>query len=214
MWIILTLLIVIGLLVTGTDSNFVGQALIGGIIVLVIVLYIFWHKLAHGYWPPYDWTQVIMGITFSVFGVAFFIVQDWWPPYYGYLHSYWHAFIAIGGYFFVGIRDPEPQYLNLASDINNVEEQLETGGGNSIANAVGTSLNRGLEFLLPVVVPKWKREEIRKKRIFSGKGIIGSEHQYQDNSSIVGGIFSPMARVNYVLSSGNNDGGDFDNKNS
>ena len=116
-WIILAVVVVVGLLVTGTSSTFFSQAIIGGTTFVVVVVYVLWHRFAHGYWPKYDWIQLSLGILLGMFGVCFFIVQDWWPPYYGYLHSYWHTFVFIASYFLAGVRDPRPQTLNLDAAI-------------------------------------------------------------------------------------------------
>jgi hypothetical protein len=105
-WFIFVAFIAIGLLVVGTDSSFISQAIIAGVSGALVVAYIVWHKWAHGYWPEYDMQQLVTGVCFLVLGICFFVVQEWWPPYYGYNHSYWHACDAIGIYFIIGIRPP------------------------------------------------------------------------------------------------------------
>jgi len=116
-WIILFSLVAIGLLVTGTRSNFMDQAIIGGVSGGCVIVYLLWYKGAHGEWPEYDMTQMVLGIGFLMLGVCFFVVQEWWPPYYGYNHSYWHVSVAIGVYFMIGIVEPADQRLNLDSRI-------------------------------------------------------------------------------------------------
>jgi hypothetical protein len=103
-WFLLTAMIAIGLLVAGTDSSFMNQVIIGGISGAIVVAYLLWHRHAHGYWPEYDLKQLVLGLGFLVLGICFFVVQEWWPPYYGYTHSYWHGCDAIGIYFMIGIR--------------------------------------------------------------------------------------------------------------
>jgi len=172
-WIIMTLVIVIGFLVTGTSSNFIGQAVIGAITIAVILVYIAWHRIAHGYWPEYDLVQVVLGVTFGTFGVSFFKVQDWWPPYYGYLHSYWHTFVAIGAYFFVGVRAPEPQYLNLEGKITDLMSSPPPE--DEFIRAVGGYLNRQLETYAPVLRPKWRK--------FSAKGPLPMPRPSKDDNN-------------------------------
>lgn len=109
-WFILVSIIAIGLLVTGTDSSFMNQVVIGLVSGAIVVCYLLWHRYAHGYWPEYDMQRLVLGLGFLVLGVCFFVVQEWWPPYYGYLHAYWHASTAMGVGFMVGIqpkRTPE-----------------------------------------------------------------------------------------------------------
>jgi len=116
-WILWLSLIIIGLLVTGTGSTFMGQAIIGGVSGIGVILYLCWYRAVHEYWPDYDMVQLTLAIGFLALGVCFFVVQDWWPPYYGYNHSYWHASIAVGVYFSIGILPPHSQLLNLDSRI-------------------------------------------------------------------------------------------------
>ena len=105
-WIIFLSMIIIGLLVTGTESNFMGQAVIGALAGLFVVAYLLWYRTVHGYWPEYDMLQLTLGLGFLVLGICFFVVQEWWPPYYWYNHSYWHSSIAVGVFFMVGIAPP------------------------------------------------------------------------------------------------------------
>lgn len=103
-WIILVSMVAIGLLVTGTSSSFMSQAVIAVVSGAVVVAYLLWYRYAHDYWPDYDMKQLVLGIGFLVLGVCFFVVQEWWPPYYGYVHAYWHAFTALGVGFMYGIK--------------------------------------------------------------------------------------------------------------
>jgi len=105
-WFLLVSFLAIGLLVTGTDSSFMNQAVIAAVSGAVVVAYLLWHNWAHGYFPEYDMKQLVLGIGFLVMGICFFVVQEWWPPYYGYNHAYWHACDGIGIYFMIGIRPP------------------------------------------------------------------------------------------------------------
>jgi hypothetical protein len=119
-WFLLMSIVAIGLLVTGTDSSFMNQAVIGGVSGLIVICYLIWFRAAHGYWPDYDLVQLVLGIGFLALGVCFFVVQEWWPPYYNYNHSYWHACIGVGVYFAIGILPPKEQTLNLDSRIVSV----------------------------------------------------------------------------------------------
>ena len=62
----------------------------------MVVCYLLWHRYAHEYWPEYDMKRLVLGIGFLALGVCFFVVQEWWPPFYGYVHAYWHVFTALG----------------------------------------------------------------------------------------------------------------------
>jgi hypothetical protein len=110
-WFLLISMVAIGLLVAGTDSSFMNQAIIGVCSAALVFAYIGWHRYAHGYWPEYDVKQLVAGLGFLALGVCFFTVQEWWPPYYGYNHSNWHASDAVGIAFMIGIRPPDSQLV-------------------------------------------------------------------------------------------------------
>jgi uncharacterized protein DUF3522 len=144
-WIILTMIIVIGLLVTGTNGTFMMQAIIGGSSLAFVAVYLLWHKWAHRYWPKYDIIQLVMGLSFSALAVAFFVVQDWYPPFYGYNHSYWHALGAIGIWFLTGIKEPADPALNLEARI-------------------AASVNAVIGSVIPWSVPKWQENYNQRKK--------------------------------------------------
>jgi hypothetical protein len=106
-WIIFICILAIGLLVTGTNSSFMSQAVIAGVSGLVVIFYRLWHRYAHEYWPEYDMKRLVLGIGFLALGVCFFVVQEWWPPFYGYVHAYWHVFTALGIGFMYDIQPEE-----------------------------------------------------------------------------------------------------------
>jgi hypothetical protein len=143
-WLILTAVVVIGLLVTGTSGNFMTQAAIGGSSLAFVVVYLVWHKFAHHYWPEYDLVQVVLGLGFSALAVSFFVEQEWYPPYYWYNHSYWHTLGAIGMWFLTGIKEPQDPALNLEA---------------RIASSVNALIGRAL----PFTVPKWQASYDAKK---------------------------------------------------
>ena len=156
-WIILSVVIVVGLLVTGTNSTFFSQSVIGGTTLIVVAAYVLWHRFAHGYWPEYDLVQLSLGITFNVFGLCFFIVQDWWPPYYGYLHSFWHVFVFIGSFFLAGVRPPRPQILNLDTAIGSTSMQA---AATSAMHRIAVAPNRVVQAMLPAALFKPRKLDI------------------------------------------------------
>lgn len=158
-WIIVTIVILIGILVTGTDSSLLSQAIIGGASLGIVVLYIAWHRRVHGYWPDYDIFQMILGIGFTALGVSFFIVQDWWPPYYGYMHSYWHGLVALGVAFFADLRRP-------TEDKDKDVSSLVT-----TAISVNTYIQRHAPF--SVLTPKWQGEKRRASPVPPPKTFLG-----------------------------------------
>lgn len=105
-WILWTMVVVIGILVTQTRATFVGQLVIAGGTLFCVAVYVIWHRISHGYWPEYDYTQLTLGTAFVLLGVACFVYQDRWPEGYGYLHSLWHVCGGIAAYFIIGIRPP------------------------------------------------------------------------------------------------------------
>lgn len=133
LWIILVATVAIGFIVTGTESGLMNQAIIAGVSLGFVVLYLVWHRLAHGYWPQYDLIQLALGIGFTSLGVCFFVVQEWWPPYYGYNHSYWHSLTAVGMYFLIGIREPEDDMLlRPASTVHRIANAINLYIGNVV----------------------------------------------------------------------------------
>lgn len=68
-------------------------------------------------------------------------LQEWWPPYYGYNHSYWHTSTAVGVYFMIGVLPPNDQRLNLDSRI-------------AVASRIAGTIND----LVPLPRPKWLKE--------------------------------------------------------
>ena len=117
MWIITTCIIIVGLLVTQMGTTLAAQCVIAGVTLFFIAVYVIWHRLAHGYWPEYDLVQLVLGSAFTIFAICFYVAQDAWPDGYEYVHSFWHAFGAIGQYFLLGIRPPEDPMLNLAAPL-------------------------------------------------------------------------------------------------
>ena len=148
-WIMLAVIVAIGLLVTGTDSSFTGNAIVAGVSLAVVFGYLVWHRRVHGYWPEYDMIQVTLGVAFTSLGVAFFVVQDWWPPYYGYTHSYWHTLVGIGIGFFAGIRYPYP----------NEGDTVVTTTVKTAAAAINGTVGR----VLPFTVPVWHARYVNDK---------------------------------------------------
>lgn len=92
--------------------------------MLVVVVYLAWHRYAHGYWPEYNVKRLVLGIGFLVLGICFFVVQEWWPPYYGYNHTYWHACDGIGVTFMVGIRPRTSQADSSRGSAYPIEKQV------------------------------------------------------------------------------------------
>jgi len=74
-WILLLSIIAVGLLVTGTQSTFMNQAVIAAISAGAVIVYLMWFRWAHDYWPNYDMTQLVLGLGFLALGVCFFVVQ-------------------------------------------------------------------------------------------------------------------------------------------
>ena len=120
-WLIAISVVALGFIVATTESSFAGQAIVAGVSLGVVALYVVWYRLAHGHWPRYDLQQLTLGLGFTALGVCFFVVQEWWPPYYGYNHSYWHALVGAGGAFIVGIRPPRDPMLNLETSIQSAK---------------------------------------------------------------------------------------------
>lgn len=116
-FLILTSLVAVGLLVVSVESSLASQAIVAAVSLGLVVLYAIWYRWAHGHWPRYDLIQLTLGTGFIVLGVSFFVAQDWYPPYYGYLHSYWHASVGIGAYFIMGIREAVDPALNMETRI-------------------------------------------------------------------------------------------------
>lgn len=163
-WIIFISIIVIGILVTGTDSSFAGQAVIGGVSIGLAALYIIWHVRSHGYLPEYDIFQLTLAIGFTAVGVSFFVVQDWWPPYYGYTHSCWHALVAVGVFFFAGIRPPEEG------------DALEA---RTVIQAAATMVTNQVEKRFSVLRPKWKAESRVSHPVAPERGTLVYDNWYE-----------------------------------
>lgn len=145
-WLIVIFVILVGILVTRTGSSFSSQAIIGGVSGLIVVVYLLWHRCAHGYWASYDLVQMTLGIGISSVGISFFVVQEWFPPYYGYNHSAWHACVFIGAYFLLGIKPPSDSIYNLEASIPAIAKPIYDA-----AVAINDQINR----VLPLTKPVW-----------------------------------------------------------
>lgn len=104
-WIIFSAAIAMLLLVTQVGTNFLSQCVIAGISLLFVVAYLIWHKCVKGSLPKYNMLNLALGVAFTMFSIAFYTFQDAWPPGYGYTHSFWHMFGAIGQRMFLAIHN-------------------------------------------------------------------------------------------------------------
>jgi hypothetical protein len=131
------------------------QAGIGGVSLAFVVVYLLWHRHAHGYWPQYDMIQVVLGLSFSALAVMFFVVQDWYPPFYGYNHSLWHLLGGIGMWFLTGIKEPSDPALNLEAQI---------------ASKINAFIGRAV----PFTIPAWQSSYDTKKLVAQFSPPLGS----------------------------------------
>lgn len=117
-WAILLSIVVVALITTGVASGFIAHAILAGVVAGGVVVYWIVFYRRHGRLPKYDWMQLTLGIGSSLFGVALFVLQDFNPGGYWYIHSLWHLFVAMGRFFIIGIKPAVPLWMNMASRIS------------------------------------------------------------------------------------------------
>lgn len=116
-WAILVSIVAVALVTTGTMSGFVAHAALGGIVALGVLIYWIVFRVKHGRLPKYDWRELGVALALSVFGVALFVVQDFNPDGYWYIHTMWHLTIGMGRFFWIGIKPAVPLWMNMATRI-------------------------------------------------------------------------------------------------
>ena len=156
-----------------------AQVAIAAIAFSFVFVYVIWHRCVHGYWPEYELVQLTLGVAFTILAVAFFVEQNSWPPGYGYIHSFWHAFGAIGQYFLLGIRPPVDPMLNLAAQLGYTPE------------------NPSLYTI--ITTPQWERDTYASLPIGAGPPMLvdrkaKSSHSSHDDDDGYGFIFGPISR--------------------
>jgi hypothetical protein len=129
-WAILLSTVVVALITTGVASGFIAHAILAGVVAGGVVIYwiVFYWK--HGRFPKYNWMELTLGIGCSLFGVGLFVLQDFNPDGYWYIHSLWHLFVSMGRFFIIGIKPAVPLWMNMASRI----EYHASGGWASMKN--------------------------------------------------------------------------------
>lgn len=165
-WLIIISIISVGLLVTGKADNIVCQAGVTLGSFVVVGIYLAWYVYTHGYWPDYDLVQLTLGVLCTVFSISFFVLQNYWPDGYWILHSFWHAFGALGQYFILGIRPPANPLLNLEGaipdpssdaalfrkyEVSGIFQRLSQAVSEFVESAVPTKIQR-------LVHPVWEKE--------------------------------------------------------
>ena len=116
-WAVFVSVVVVGLITVGTTSGFVAHAILAGTLVVGLIIYWAVFYLRHGRFPKYNWRELTTAIALTIFGVALFVIQDFNPAGYWYIHSIWHLTVGMGRFFIVGIKPAVPLALNMASRI-------------------------------------------------------------------------------------------------
>lgn len=123
-WAVLLSVVVVALITTGFASGFVAHAILAGVVMGGLCVYWLIFYLRNKRFPNYDWRELTLALVLSLFGVALFLIQDFNPDGYWYIHGMWHLFVGLGRFFVIGVKPPVPRWMNMASRI----EYHVTGG--------------------------------------------------------------------------------------
>ena len=116
-WAVFVSIVAVSLITTGMTSGFVAHAILAGVVGGGVVIYWIVFYAKHKRFPKYNWMELGLAIGLSVFGVALFVLQDYNPGGYWYIHSMWHLDVGMGRFFIIGIKDAVPLWMNMASRI-------------------------------------------------------------------------------------------------
>jgi hypothetical protein len=103
-WIIIAWAVGIFALEAVTNEAFIGQLIVGGISLSLLLLYWIGYALDKGGFPPYDLQALVMGLLLSGLACVLFATQMTWPGGYIWIHSVWHMLAAIGQAFLLSAR--------------------------------------------------------------------------------------------------------------
>lgn len=94
-------------------SQFISIAAVG----LVIICYWIDYYATYRSFPRYNYSHMILGLSFMGVSILLFNFQNIVPSLYFYIHSLWHATGLCGGWYWISVTVKYPKYLNMGDAI-------------------------------------------------------------------------------------------------
>lgn len=122
-WLQWILILIGGCVIAILEILLPGELYVQAGIVAVCLgsVLIYWivyaNTVGQGRIPPYEWSNLLIGVSLIAISTTMFSIQNVIPNYYWAAHSVWHAAAGLGFHYWIKIKKKAPKYANVAGKI-------------------------------------------------------------------------------------------------